>query len=67
MSKDMTPNPGPERNTKYVPGTPGGDWTEEEVAVTKRRIMKMITPSWREQYTLGFNQYPGRLNLCQIY
>ena len=35
MTKDMTPNPGPETDTAYVPGTPGGQWSEEEIEITR--------------------------------
>ena len=35
MTKDMTPNPGPEMGTAYVPGTPGGQWSEEEIEITR--------------------------------
>ena len=35
MTKDMTPNPGPEMDTAYVPGTPGGQWSEEEIEITR--------------------------------
>ena len=35
ITKDMTPNPGPEMDTAYVPGTPGGQWSEEEIEITR--------------------------------
>ena len=35
MTKEEEPNPGPERDTVYVPGTPGGQWTNEEVDATR--------------------------------
>ena len=35
MTKDMTPNPGPEMDTAYIPGTPGGQWSEEEIEITR--------------------------------
>ena len=35
MTKEEEPNPGPERDTVYVPGTPGGQWTAEEVDATR--------------------------------
>jgi hypothetical protein len=46
MHRDETPDPGPEEDTVYVPGTPGGSWTEEEVASTRLRILQMIYPDW---------------------
>ena len=35
MTKDMTPNSGPKMDTAYVPGTPGGQWSEEEIEITR--------------------------------
>ena len=46
MHRDETPDPGPEEDTVYVPGTPGGSWTEEEVASTRLRVLQMIHPDW---------------------
>jgi len=53
MTTDMTPDEGPETGSVYVPGTAGGDWSEEEVASTRRRIQKMITPVWAEKMEIG--------------
>ena len=39
MTTDMTPNTGPERpDTVYKPGTPGGQWTEEDIEITKYKV-----------------------------
>ena len=46
MHRDTTPDPGPEEDTVYVPGTSGGSWTEEEVASTRLRVLQMIHPDW---------------------
>ena len=46
MHRDETPNPGPDEDTVYVPGTPGGSWTEEEVTSTRLRVLQMIYPDW---------------------
>ena len=35
------PDPGPTLDTAYVPGTPGADWTDEEVHVTRMRILQV--------------------------
>ena len=68
MTKDMTPTPGPEKDTVYQPGTPGGQWTPEEVDTTKRRILQMIHPDWKVKVAMGTaethlgrmrNDYPG--------
>ena len=70
MTTDMTPTKGPELDTVYQPGTPGGDWTDEEIASTRRRIQKAITPVWSEKQeigtadnSLGWNNdgYPGEM------
>merc|ERR1712013_599964 len=53
MTTDMTPDEGPETGSAYVPGTAGGDWSDEEVASTRRRILKMITPIWKEKMIIG--------------
>ena len=46
MQRDETPDPGPEEDTVYVPGTPGGSWTEEEVASIRLRVLQMIHHDW---------------------
>ena len=53
MTTDMTPDEGPETGSAYVPGTAGGEWSDEEVASTRRRILKMITPIWKEKMIIG--------------
>ena len=53
MTTDMTPDNGPEMDTVYQPGTTGGDWNEEEIESTRRRIMKIMTPIWEEKNELG--------------
>ena len=35
MTTDMTPDLGPEKDTVYIPGTPGSRWSEEEIEVTR--------------------------------
>ena len=46
MTKDEEPDSGPESpDTVYVPGTPGGNWSPEEVESTRKRILQMIHPS----------------------
>ena len=53
MTTDDIPTPGPEKDTVYQPGTPGGDWDEGEVASTKRRIMQLIDPDWKVKVEMG--------------
>lgn len=35
LLKEDQPNPGPEMDTVYIPGTPGAAWTKEEVETTR--------------------------------
>ena len=35
LLKGEQPNPGPEMDTVYIPGTPGAAWTKEEVESTR--------------------------------
>ena len=35
MRMKAKPNPGPNMDTVYVPGTPGGQWSEEEIRITR--------------------------------
>ena len=35
LKKGEQPNPGPEMDTVYIPGTPGAAWTKEEVESTR--------------------------------
>ena len=46
MTRKMSATSGPESDDVYQPGTPGGAWTDEEVATTRRRIFQMIHPDW---------------------
>ena len=46
MTWDMSPDPGPEQGTVYIPGTPGAAWTDEEISTTRKRVQQMITPEW---------------------
>ena len=42
LKKGEQPNPGPEMDTVYIPGTPGAAWTKEEVESTRywKKCMK---------------------------
>eukprot|EP00091_Calanus_sinicus_P020080 TRINITY_DN5303_c0_g1_i1.p1 TRINITY_DN5303_c0_g1~~TRINITY_DN5303_c0_g1_i1.p1 ORF type:complete len:335 (-),score=64.61 TRINITY_DN5303_c0_g1_i1:1386-2264(-) len=42
----MDPTPGPLGETPYIPGTPGGQWTDDEVLATRLRVLQMIHPHW---------------------
>merc|ERR1719219_1531775 len=53
MTADMTPTLGPEMNTVYQPGTPGGQWTDEQVKTTRRRVLQMIHPDWQVKVDMG--------------
>ena len=46
MTSDMTPDLGPETDSVYQPGTPGGQWSADEVSTTRQRIFQMIHPDW---------------------
>ena len=46
MTSDMTPDPGAETDSVYQPGTPGGQWSADEVETTRQRIFQMIHPNW---------------------
>jgi len=46
MTTSMAPTPGPVTNTTYQPGTPGAQWTDEEVKATRLRVLQMIHPNW---------------------
>ena len=41
MRSGTAPDPGPTLDSVYVPGTPGADWTDEEVHVTRMRILQV--------------------------
>merc|ERR1719232_487759 len=49
LTKDMSPNPGPELDTVYVPGTPGAPRSEDEIKSTRLRILQAIHPDWNVQ------------------
>ena len=38
---------------RYKAGEPGGEWTAEEVEITRRRIRMMITPDWSVKRAMG--------------
>ena len=44
MTSDMTPDLGAETDSVYQPGTPGGQWSADEVKTTRQRIFQMIHP-----------------------
>jgi len=62
MTTNMTPDNGPEMDTVYQPGTSGGDWNEEEIESTRRRIMKIMTPIWEEKKELGTSTSNSKTN-----
>ena len=37
----MSPDPGPELDTRYVPGSAGAAWSEEEIRSTRARILQV--------------------------
>lgn len=37
----MSPDPGPELDTRYVPGSPGAAWSEAEISTTRARILQV--------------------------
>ena len=41
MRSGTSPDPGPTLDIAYVAGTPGADWTDEEVHVTRMRILQV--------------------------
>ena len=53
MTTKMDPNPGPEGKTTYQPGTPGAQWTDDEVKATRLRILQMIHPNWSVKKSQG--------------
>ena len=53
MLKWATPNSGPVGEAPYVPGTPGAQWTNEEVLSTRLRIFQMIHPNWNVRKEQG--------------
>lgn len=57
MSSGETPSSGPSLATAYVPGTPGANWTGEEVSATRRRILQAIDPDWDVKKAMYGNKY----------
>ena len=53
MTTEMDPTPGPEKETVYQPGTPGRQWTDEEVSATRLRVFQMIHPNWEIKKSQG--------------
>ena len=54
MTTDETPNPGIDSpTTVYVAGSPGANWSPEEIESTRQRIIGAITPIWPEKVTIG--------------
>ena len=41
LRSGTSPDPGPTLDSVYVPGSPGADWTDEEVHVTRMRILQV--------------------------
>ena len=34
----------------YTPGTPGGSWSEEDIMITRQRVLEMINPeAWAKE------------------
>ena len=57
------PDPGPALDSVYVPGTPGADWTEEEIESTRFRILQAIHPDWavqKQMFGSDLAQHYGR-------
>ena len=46
-NKESAPS-GPEMTSKYKPGTHGGNWNIDEVAITKKRIQALINSHWSD-------------------
>ena len=66
MRSGTSPDPGPTLDIAYVPGTPGADWTDEEVHVTRMRILQVALGepakqifglSWDFVSTRGLTQF----------
>ena len=49
MTVEISPNLGPSLDSVYLPGTPGADWTDEEIETTRYRILQAIHPDWGVQ------------------
>ena len=53
LLEEETPNTGPPGAAPYVPGSPGAQWTNEEVLSTRLRIFQMIHPNWNVRKKQG--------------
>merc|ERR1711892_50472 len=63
----MTPIPGPIGDAPYIPGTPGSQWTNEEVLSTRLRVLQMIHPSWTIRKHQGtWNGVGGQTSMGQV-
>jgi len=59
MRSGTAPDPGPTLDSAYVPGTPGADWTDEEVHVTRMRILQAVHPDWdvkKDMFGIGYDK-----------
>ena len=56
----MSPNPGPNLHTVYVPGTSGANWTDEEIETTRYRILQAIHPDWGVKHEMFGGNKQGR-------
>ena len=52
LTSDEVPTSGPSLDTAYVPGTPGAEWTGDEIKNTRNRILQAIHPDWETQYNM---------------
>ena len=52
LTSDEVPTSGPSLDTTYVPGTPGAEWTGDEIKNTRNRILQAIHPDWETQYNM---------------
>ena len=58
MTTNDVPNPGPDSpDTVYMPGTPGANWSPEEIESTRQRIIQMVSPIWSEKEKMGAFQF----------
>ena len=65
LTHDVSPNPGPELTSVYVPGTPGASWTEDEIKSTRLRILQAIHPDWDVQKDLYNMKGKGRTGITE--
>ena len=47
----------------YIPGSPGGPWTEEEVSIVKEKVKAMIDPANRHTLYSEQSRFPDIVNL----